>query len=592
MRKPTRFWGLLLSATLLASSIPAASAADPSPLRLYVNGRELFMPSPVVIRDGRTLVPMRAYLESLGATVQWQPPDQVTAQLENRSVHMTIGSTTALVDGQEVKLDVPAQLIDDRTYLPLRFLSEGLGAGVDYDGKSVSVRINGPQRIQVIDGPLNVRQSPSLTAPVVITVPNGTTFEWVNQQGTWSQVRLPKGQLGWVATQYTRRVMAGPLVSPFQSDLSRAEGFLQIGNRCLGATPVISDRLHVPLRQTVAALGGSVTQTGTSARVQLNGRTLILTPGETAASIDGAVVQIEPAPTVVGGQILISARALSDQFHLGLTWNDQLRVATLGPTPGALVCNPQSPVQAYAIMDAETGLILAEYRSRQQTAVASITKIMTALLGVELADANTTVTVSPRAASQIGTSVYLRTGEQRTMRELLLGLMLVSGNDAASAIAEHLGGSEPAFARTMTDRAIALGARQTLFLNGSGLDDWVNPYSTARDMALITQYALQNPEFRVYVSQSEARIPGPSGTRLLTNKNDFVLKYAGATGVKNGWTEKANHTLVASAYRNNRELIVVVLGAPTRTTLYDQAMKLMDQGFALADQAWLLKPDR
>jgi len=550
------------------------------------------MPSPVVIRDGRTLVPMRAYLESLGATVDWQPPDRVTATLDGRTVAMTIGSPTAQIDGKAVPLDVPAQLIDDRTYLPLRFLSEGLGATVAYDGKSVTVQVGGPARIQVIDGPLNVRESPTLTAPVLMTVPNGTPFEWVKQEGTWSQVRLPKGRLGWVATQFAGRVMPEPLVHPFDKALDQAEGFLQIGSQCLGATPVIADRLHVPLKQTVTALGGSVEYVSTSALIHLNGLEATITPGSTQASLGGSPFAIEPAPSVIGGQILVSARALSDMFGLNLTWSDTTRVATLGPTPTTQACNPEAPVSAYAIMDAQTGLLLAEYRSRQPLQIASTTKIMTALLGVEMAEPDQVVTVSARAASQEGTSVYLRAGEQRTMRELLLGLMLVSGNDAATAIGEYLGGSEPEFARIMTQRAIQLGAGQTLFLNGSGLDDWNYPYSTARDLARITQFALQNPDFRVYMSQREARIPGPAGTRVLKNKNDFVLNYAGATGVKNGWTEKANHTLVASAFRNNRELIVVVLGAPTRTALYEQAYRLMDYGFTLVDQAWLLQPDR
>src|SRR5690606_24622023 len=114
-------------------------------------------------------------------------------------------------------------------------------------------------------------------------------------------------------------------------------------------------------------------------------------------------------------------------------------------------------------------------------------------------DPDAVVTVSWNAANQPGTSVYLRSGEQRTLRELLYGLMLVSGNDAAVAIAEHLAGSEEAFAQRMNWRAAELGAHDTYFVTSSGLDDWVDPYSTAEDLAIISLAGLHNPLFRSYM---------------------------------------------------------------------------------------------
>lgn len=584
--------GLLLAATLLVTAVPAsnANAATP-PLRLYVNGRELYMPSPPVLQESRVLVPMRAYLESLGAEVLWTPPDTVTAKLKGRSVQMKIGSTTALVDGQTVTLDVPAQLIDDRTYLPLRFLSEGLGAEVGYDGQSVTVSTGG-QRLQVIDGPLNVRQSPTTASAILITVPNGTVFPVLKQEASWTQVRLPNDRSGWVANQFTRLMKAQPEVEPFQPVLSPAEGFLQIGYECLGAVPIVEGRLHVPLRQSVEKLGGSVTTEGNALTVKLEQRSLTLVPDLTTALLDGQAYTLSQAPVVVGGQVLIAARTLADALQVPLGWSDPYRTASLGSTTPTTVCNPIIGANAYLIMDAATGVVLSEFHSRNRYAIASTTKIMTALLAVEQGNPNSVVTVSRNASNQPGTAVYLRVGEQRTLRELLYGLMLVSGNDAATAIAEHLSGSEAAFARVMTQRAAELGATSTLFITASGLDDYVNPYSTARDLATITRHAMQHPDFRLYMSQKEMRIPGPSGTRLLKNKNDFVLTYPGATGVKNGWTEKANHTLVASAFRGDRELIVVLLGAPSRTALYQQAATLMDHGFRIADQSWLLQTDR
>lgn len=587
MRIRTKLTGLLLSVSLLVSALPARGATESS-LRLYVNGRELYMPSAPVIQDGRVLVPMRAYLESMGAAVHWQPPETVTATLQGRTVQMKIGSTTALVDGQAVTLDVPAQLISNRTYLPLRFLSEGLGSQVHYDGTSVRVTNGGMPRIVVFDGPLNVRQLPTLAATVLTTVPIGTVLDVINTQGTWTQVRLTRGALGWVANQYTKPVTAQPVTEPFVTAMASAEGFLQIGNACLGASPVINNRLHLPVRPAVEKLGGSVVYRTTGVDIHLGGKSLTVVPDSTAALLGGAPFALDSPPVVVGGQTLMSARDLANALGLPLGWSERLRTASLGSATPGTVCNPVMSANAYIILDAATGVVLSEYRSRQAFAVASTTKIMTALLAVEQGDPNAIVTVSRNAANQIGTSVYLRSGERRTLRELLLGLMLVSGNDAATAIAEHLSGSETAFARIMTLRAAELGATNTVFVTASGLDDWVNPYSTARDMSLITRHAMQNPEFRVYVSQTQAQIPGPSGVRLLRNSNDFTVKYPGATGVKNGWTEKANHSLVASAYRGDRELILVLLGAPTRTSLYQQAGQLMDHGFRVANTSWLL----
>jgi D-alanyl-D-alanine carboxypeptidase/uncharacterized protein YgiM (DUF1202 family) len=590
LRIRKRLTSLLLTLSLLTAAVPA-SHAETASLRLYLNGRELYMPQAPILKENRVLVPMRAYLESLGAEVSWQPPDTVSATLQNHSVQMKIGSTTAVVDGKELALDVPAQLINDRTYLPLRFLSEGLGAKVGYDGQtgSVTVATVGAPRLMVIDGPLNVRQSPSTAAPILTTVPNGTVFDVIRQEGAWTQVQMPRGRTGWVASQFTRLMDAKPVVEPFQAALAPAEAFLQIGADCLGAVPLFNERVHVPLKQTVEKLGGSVTLAPSTVAVKLGGRSLTLAPGETAATRDGQPYTLATAPILLGGQVLISARVLADALNIPLTWSDAYRTVALGPTAAGAVCNPAINANAYIIMDAATGVVLSESRSRDPFAIASTTKIMTGLLAVELGSPDQVISVSRNASGQPGTSVYLRAGEQRTLKEMLLGLFLVSGNDAATAIAEHFAGTEAAFARLMNSRAAQLGATNTLFYNASGLDDYVNPYSTARDLATIARFAMQNPEFRYYMSQSEARIPGPSGTRLLKNLNQFVLTYPGATGVKNGWTEKANHTLVASAYRDGRELLVVLLGAPTKSALYDQARALMDHGFRIASTSWLLQ---
>lgn len=583
---------LLAAFTLLVSGAPAA-AADVQPLSLYVNGRELYLPQVPILRDNRVLVPMRAYLEALGAEVGWHPPDLVTARMGDHTVSLRIGAHSAQVDGRTVPLDVPAQIIADRTYVPLRFLSEGLGAEVGYDGatRTVTVKTAPPNQLEVIDGPLNVRAEPSTAAPILTTVPLGTRLDIVSETpgAEWTQVALPGGTPGWVANRYTRKVGSEPVVQPLLALLDQ-RAYLQAGGQCIGAVPLIQNKTFVPLVETVEALGGTVSRAGdgTAIAAELGGRRLVITPDSTAATLNGQPVALSAAPLLVGGRPLIAARDLADNLGVPLSWSDATRTVTLGPA-GGTTCVPAVGARAFILVDVATGAVLSEYNARAPRAIASTTKIMTALLAVERGNPDAVVTVSANAASQPGTRVNLRGGDQLTLRELLYGLMLVSGNDAAVAIAEHLAGSEEAFARLMNQRAAELGARDTYFVTASGLDDWVNPYSTAEDLARISLAALHNPLFRAYMYPTTWTISSPWGSRILTNSNLFVLRYPGATGVKNGWTEKAGYTLVASAWRDGREVMLVLLGADSRSALYAEAYSLMDHGFALANQSWLLR---
>ncbi len=583
----------LLAATALLVNGAPALAADAQPLSLYVNERELYLPQTPILQNDRVLVPMRAYLESLGAEVGWEPPNLVTATLGERTVSLRIGEMTAQVDGQEVPLDVPAQLIADRTYIPLRFLSEGLGAEVGYDGatRTVTVKTQPPGQLEVIDGPLNVRQEPSTSAPILTTVPLGTRLDILSEEpgSEWTEVALPGGVRGWVANRYTRTLDTQPVVQPLLH-LLEDRVYLQAGGRCIGAVPLVNSLTFVPLVETVKALGGSVSRAGdgTAIAAELGGRRLVLTPDSTNATLNDEPVPLTAAPLLVGGRPLVAARDVADLLGVPLSWSDATRTATLG-SAGGTTCVPDVAAPAFILVDVATGAVLSEHNARTPRAIASTTKIMTALLAVEQGDPDAVVTVSWNAANQPGTSVYLRSGEQRTLRELLYGLMLVSGNDAAVAIAEHLAGSEEAFAQRMNWRAAELGAHDTYFVTSSGLDDWVDPYSTAEDLAIISLAGLHNPLFRSYMYPPQWTIPGPFGNRLLTNSNLFVLRYPGATGVKNGWTDKAGYTLVASAWRDGREVLLVLLGAESRSGLYSEAYSLMDHGFVLADQSWLLK---
>ncbi len=215
------------------------------------------------------------------------------------------------------------------------------------------------------------------------------------------------------------------------------------------------------------------------------------------------------------------------------------------------------------LMDAQTGRVIYEKNAYQKHSMASTTKIMTALLALENCNMTDIVTVSPNAAGTEGSSIYLTAGEKLSMEELLYGLMLQSGNDAAIAIAEHVGGSVDKFAQMMTARAQKTGAKNTAFRNPNGLDA-EGHYTTAYDLALITREALLNSEFAEIVSTKKKNYPAKDGkkARYFTNHNRLLSSYAGCIGVKTGYTKKTGRCLVSAATKDNATLICVTLNAP------------------------------
>ncbi|MCX7709951.1 MAG: D-alanyl-D-alanine carboxypeptidase [Clostridia bacterium] len=229
---------------------------------------------------------------------------------------------------------------------------------------------------------------------------------------------------------------------------------------------------------------------------------------------------------------------------------------------------------AAIVMDMKSGRVLFEKNSRSQKAIASTTKIMTAIVAIENGDLNDTVTVSKKAASIWGSTVGIKEGQEYKLRELLYGLMLNSGNDAAIAIAEHIGGSVEGFVGMMNEKAKALGAMNTSFKTPHGLD-MDGHFSTAYDLALITRYALQNKTFCSIVGTKRAAIPG----KELLNTNEMLGLYPGADGVKTGFTGQAGRCLVTSATRNNFKIISVVLGCPTRAKRAQSSKSILDYGF-------------
>lgn len=241
---------------------------------------------------------------------------------------------------------------------------------------------------------------------------------------------------------------------------------------------------------------------------------------------------------------------------------------------------PVPDARAVLVLDLASGQPLYAHNARTPLPVASTTKIMTALLALEEGNLGDVVTVGPAAAATGEASIWLEEGEQHSLHSLLLATLLHSANDAAVAIAEHLAGSEEAFARRMTERAHELGATTTNFVGASGLDA-PGHYSTAWDLALITRHALADPRFAAMVATEDLALPpSPSGVDRsgIFNRNQFLYLFEGATGVKNGWTDAAGLTLVASARRDGRELLAVVLGAQSR--IFTQTAELTEWAFA------------
>ena len=214
------------------------------------------------------------------------------------------------------------------------------------------------------------------------------------------------------------------------------------------------------------------------------------------------------------------------------------------------------------VMEKDSGRVLYQKNADTKLPIASTTKIMTAIIALENSSTDTQIKISAQAAGVEGSSMYLEAGECLTILELLYGLMLSSGNDAAVAIAEHFGGNDN-FVKLMNQKAEALGANNTHFANPNGLPN-DNHYSTAKDMAIITAYALNIPTFREIVKTKNYSISGEGKAhpRTLTNHNKLLKMCDGCIGVKTGFTKSAGRCLVSAACRDNMTLICVTLNAP------------------------------
>lgn len=244
--------------------------------------------------------------------------------------------------------------------------------------------------------------------------------------------------------------------------------------------------------------------------------------------------------------------------------------------------------QCAVMLESHTKRVMYEKSAHEQRPVASISKIMTAIIAIENAPLDEYVTISKYAARQIGSSLYLKVGEEVTFRDLIYGLMLRSGNDAAYAIAEYIGnGDIDYFVYLMNEKAKALGLKKSVFGNPSGLDELSQNLSTAYDMALITKYAMDNPIFREINNTSTYRATTKAGSVYVWhNKHRLINHYDFIIGGKTGYTKLAKRTLVSVGNKSGLELIVVTLNSGND---WNDHLQLFNYGFTEFDLYTLIE---
>ncbi|MBQ9266723.1 MAG: D-alanyl-D-alanine carboxypeptidase [Clostridia bacterium] len=245
---------------------------------------------------------------------------------------------------------------------------------------------------------------------------------------------------------------------------------------------------------------------------------------------------------------------------------------------GTVQSKPVIQASAAILYDRTCKRVLFEKNADKQVPNASTTKILTAIVAFENGHMDDVVTISKAAANTGGSKVKFRTGDKITLNDLMIGMLLRSGNDAAVAIAEHIGGSVEGFCDMLNEKAEEIGAKNTHFTSPHGLDDEEH-YSTAYDLALLADYALNIPYIANIVARKTATIKINDYTRDLGNTNEMLSYYSGADGVKTGFTGDAGRCLVTSATRDGWQLISVVLGCNTKKQRTLESTALLNYGF-------------
>jgi D-alanyl-D-alanine carboxypeptidase (penicillin-binding protein 5/6) len=241
------------------------------------------------------------------------------------------------------------------------------------------------------------------------------------------------------------------------------------------------------------------------------------------------------------------------------------------------------PAPSFILLEGSTGKVLYEKDADTKRPIASVTKIMTMLLAMEALDSgaaslDSLITTSEHAASYGGSQIYLEVGEQMSFNDILKGIAVSSGNDAACAMGEFLAGSEEAFVAQMNAKAASLGMQNTHFINANGLNEGTEAYSTARDVSIMSRALLAHSKITDYLTIWQEDLRG--GEFLMSNTNRLIRFYEGANGIKTGSTTEAGYCLSASAVRDNMNLIAVVLGTANNDDRFGSAQTLLDFGFA------------
>src|SRR6266498_2944411 len=332
------------------------------------------------------------------------------------------------------------------------------------------------------------------------------------------------------------------------------------------------------------AARGALTNHATTARGAL------ASPASAALSrVDAAPVSLGSSPVAVPGALGAAAAGIAaagtGSEGVGGPGSGSTATGAAGTgaagmgSAGTAAAPPQVRAGSVLLADEETGQVLFGRAERQPRAMASTTKVMTALLTLEHLDRRATVVIGTEPTTVGEESLELRKGERLTVHQLLLGLLVKSANDAAVALADAVDGSAAAFVRRMNSRAAALGLRDTHYATPYGLDR-PGHRTSARDLARLWEVAMRRADFRALVSTRSAQIPGPARVRKFTNSNQLLGSYAWAVGGKTGFTNDAKRCLVASASRGGRRLVAVVLGSPDASA---DVRALFEYGFTAFD---------
>ena len=278
---------------------------------------------------------------------------------------------------------------------------------------------------------------------------------------------------------------------------------------------------------------------------------------------------------IVQGKVLDKDIAVINDNDTTIETKDNNETDTLN-----LATNAKSAI----MIEASTGKVIYEKNADEELAMASMTKMMTLLLIMEnIENGNLKwdemVTTSENAASMGGSQIFLEVGEQMTVEDLVKGICIASGNDAAVAMAERIGGTEDNFVKMMNDKARELGLKNTNFINACGLDA-DNHYSSARDMALIAKELVKHNKVLEYSGTYEDYLRKDTDNSFwLVNTNKLVRYYQGVDGLKTGYTSEAGYCITTTAKRNDMRLITVVMGEPTSTIRNSETTTMLDYGF-------------